>query len=303
MCAHYATIVLSGVLNARQARSDDVPGCVEGPLGPWAEGFAVWLADRGYTSATAADQMRRMGWLSDWLADQGLTGDAVSGSMVVQFAALMRATGHPGVTPGRMAAMLTYLRAAGTVPPAITSSADPTTRQQQLASYRTYLADGRGLAPDTVQERLRVAGVFLNELGDGFAGSLTPLRVLEIVTSWGPLTRSRISPLRSFLRYLYAAGHTGRDLAMVIPAVRRRETARRPVRLDAAEAAAVLHGITRSGETVNGRAIASPVWDAPDCLVPFGNLHEQTAQQMWQAFPYKQQHLDKYLERTMMVVQ
>lgn len=52
----------------------------------------------------------------------------------------------------------------------------------------------------------------------------------------------------------------------------------------------------------DGRAIASPVWDAPDCLVPFGNLHEQTAQQMWEAFPYKQQHLDKYLERTMMVV-
>jgi MoaA/NifB/PqqE/SkfB family radical SAM enzyme len=52
----------------------------------------------------------------------------------------------------------------------------------------------------------------------------------------------------------------------------------------------------------DGRAIASPVWDAPDCLVPFGNLHEQTAQELWQAFPYKRQHLDKYLERTMMVV-
>jgi MoaA/NifB/PqqE/SkfB family radical SAM enzyme len=53
----------------------------------------------------------------------------------------------------------------------------------------------------------------------------------------------------------------------------------------------------------DGRAIASPVWDAPDCLVPFGDLHEQTAQQMWRAFPYKQQHLDKYLERTMMIVE
>jgi MoaA/NifB/PqqE/SkfB family radical SAM enzyme len=53
----------------------------------------------------------------------------------------------------------------------------------------------------------------------------------------------------------------------------------------------------------DGRAIASPVWDAPDCLVPFGNLHEQTAEELWAAYPYKKEHLDKYLERTMMVVE
>lgn len=53
----------------------------------------------------------------------------------------------------------------------------------------------------------------------------------------------------------------------------------------------------------DGRAVASPVWQAPECIVPFGNLWEQSAGAMWQAFPYKQNHLNKYLERTMMVVE
>lgn len=53
----------------------------------------------------------------------------------------------------------------------------------------------------------------------------------------------------------------------------------------------------------DGRAVASPVWQESDCIVPFGNLWEQSAQALWQAFPYKQNHLNKYLERTMMVVE
>jgi hypothetical protein len=53
----------------------------------------------------------------------------------------------------------------------------------------------------------------------------------------------------------------------------------------------------------DGRAIASPVWSEPECLEPFGNLHETTAADLWHHFPYKRNHLNKYLERTMMVVE
>lgn len=53
----------------------------------------------------------------------------------------------------------------------------------------------------------------------------------------------------------------------------------------------------------DGRAVASPVWQQPECITPFGNLHEQTVQELWQTYPYKQEHLDKYLERTMIVLQ
>lgn len=52
----------------------------------------------------------------------------------------------------------------------------------------------------------------------------------------------------------------------------------------------------------DGRAVASPVWQQPECVAPFGNLHEQPVRELWAAYPYKREHLDKYLERTMMVL-
>jgi MoaA/NifB/PqqE/SkfB family radical SAM enzyme len=52
----------------------------------------------------------------------------------------------------------------------------------------------------------------------------------------------------------------------------------------------------------DGRTIASPVWSEPDCLEAFGSLHETTAEELWNKFPYKENHMNKYLERTMLVV-
>lgn len=49
----------------------------------------------------------------------------------------------------------------------------------------------------------------------------------------------------------------------------------------------------------DGRMIASPVWDHEDCVFPFGNLAKSTAQELWQAYPYKENHLKKYLEHTL----
>lgn len=52
----------------------------------------------------------------------------------------------------------------------------------------------------------------------------------------------------------------------------------------------------------DGRMVASPVWDVEDCLLPFANLAEVSAQAAWEVFPYKENHLSKYLERTMIVI-
>jgi len=224
---------------------------VEGPLEPWAGGFADWLFGQGYTPETVAGYLRWLGWLSGWLAGQSLAVDALTRAMAEQFGASMRAAGHPKVTWGRLATMLCYLREAGAVPVERTSPSDATPRQQLLTAYRTYMA-GRDLAPGTITTRLRVARVFLDGLGgDADADAmahLTPRQVLVILRSWGTLARRRSSELRAFLRYLHAAGRTGQDLAVVILAARSGATPRRAVRLEAGEVTAVLNGIERSGE-------------------------------------------------------
>ena len=225
---------------------------VMGPLEPVAEGFVDWLAGLGYTSASVADYARRMGWLNDWLVGQGLGVDALTGPVAERFAGEMRAAGHPGATSGRVGRMLAYLREAGVLGSGGESSAVATPEQRLRMAYRAYLAGGRGLAAGTVDTHLRVAGVFLDGLGEAAVRGLvhlTPQQVLEIFRSWGPLARRRSSELRSFLRYLYAAGCTAQNLAMVIPAVRRQAPAHRPVRLQAAEVSAVLRQCGRSSET------------------------------------------------------
>ncbi len=94
-----------------------VAGREEGPLGPWAPGFAEWLGGRGFAPETVAGYLRWLGWLSGWLAGRGLAADALTGVLAAQFAASMRAAGHPKITPGRLVTMLGYLREAGAVPP------------------------------------------------------------------------------------------------------------------------------------------------------------------------------------------
>lgn len=64
----------------------------------------------------------------------------------------------------------------------------------------------------------------------------------------------------------------------------------------------------------NGRVVASPVWGMPDCIHPFGSMadpdtagsadqHEYglDAAALWAAYPYRKEHLAKYLERTLIV--
>ena len=51
----------------------------------------------------------------------------------------------------------------------------------------------------------------------------------------------------------------------------------------------------------NGRMIASPVWSHDDCILPFGNLARSSAEDLWQAYLFKENHLKKYLEHTLVI--
>src|ERR1019366_7616147 len=194
-----------------------------GPVSRYADGFATWLAGQGFTAGTVSGYLRWLGWLSGWLAARGLGADAVTDRVAEAFAADMREAGHPKITSGRLARMMSYLRSVEAVPQA--GPAPLTERQQMLAEFASYLQADRGLGPGTVTERVRVA-----------------------VRSGGPRARRRCSPLRSFLRFLQMTGHAGQDLAIVLPAVRKTAGTRRGVRLTPAEASTVLAAADGLGE-------------------------------------------------------
>ncbi len=52
----------------------------------------------------------------------------------------------------------------------------------------------------------------------------------------------------------------------------------------------------------DGRAVASPVWGNDDCIQPFANLMKDSGEELWNKFPFKENHLKKYLEETLIVL-
>jgi len=47
-----------------------------------------------------------------------------------------------------------------------------------------------------------------------------------------------------------------------------------------------------------GKTSAWPVYDAPDLLMPLGNIRQEPISTIWQRYPYKTNHYAKYLGRS-----
>jgi len=52
----------------------------------------------------------------------------------------------------------------------------------------------------------------------------------------------------------------------------------------------------------DGEVVASPVWSYPGCIRKIGNLYAEDIKNIWQRYPYKENHLRKYTEQTLIVL-
>lgn len=50
-----------------------------------------------------------------------------------------------------------------------------------------------------------------------------------------------------------------------------------------------------------GEVVCSPVPSQPDCIVRIGDLHEITMREVWERYPYKDNHARKYTEESLLV--
>jgi hypothetical protein len=53
----------------------------------------------------------------------------------------------------------------------------------------------------------------------------------------------------------------------------------------------------------NGETYAWPVYDADDKVMLLGNLKEETIQYIWRKYPFKKNHITKYLGKSIMAVE
>jgi len=51
----------------------------------------------------------------------------------------------------------------------------------------------------------------------------------------------------------------------------------------------------------NGDVVASPVWSRKSCIEYIGNVMKENIKEIWAKYPYKENHVKKYIEKTLMV--
>ncbi len=219
-----------------------------GVMVPHADGFALWLAGRGYAPSTVEKQLRLMRRLGQGLADERMLLEALDGDAAGRFARSVWPAGRK-----RPGALLEYLRGSGLVPPEPPLGSD-SPRERLLAAYERYLSGQRSLSPLTIAKYAHIAVAFLDTLPDPVDDALAGLSAEQVhgfLLSRGTGAKSISGGLRSLLRYLFLSGGTSRQLAGAVPAAASWKLAGLPDRMDAGTVSAVTGSCDRA--TVAGQ--------------------------------------------------
>ncbi len=123
--------------------SDRLVVRVVGPLAPYASAFDQELRSRGYTKLSAAQQLRLMAHLSQWLVGAGLGAAELTPERVEAFCVTRRDEGYTGLrTAKALAPLQAFLHEQGVLfepaVPTLVSAED-----RLLERYRNYLVGCR----------------------------------------------------------------------------------------------------------------------------------------------------------------
>lgn len=199
-----------------------------GRLGPFVEGYRVWLLEAGYTPQTVRGMLKVLGHLGRWMAREEVEVGAVDTAVVEEFLASLRAEGLRRVPTVRaLGSLVAYLRDVGVMTPEdAVGKAAPV--EELVEEYRRWLVVERGLAAATVLRYEVLARRFLtgrvspeDELGvAGLGGgdvSAFLLGECERVSLGS--AKGKVAELRSLLRFLRLRGFTELALAESVPSV------------------------------------------------------------------------------------
>jgi site-specific recombinase XerD len=221
---------------------------VMGPLAAHAAEVDKRLAELGYSRATRKEVQLAAAALSEWLQEIGLAPAKLTDELVARLCEDCSA--RKITCPSRGAERLvTMLRAAGVVPPAVSAHA-VTKRDVLVDGFVDFLREERGLAPLSVEAYRSDVLRFLQHSERDDLRGLAPIEinkaVLREVLDHSPNSVRRFGvALRSFLRYAYVAGLIDIDLSASALPVSGRRRSLLPNGLTAGEAARMLRSCDR----------------------------------------------------------
>src|SRR5664280_2692471 len=223
---------------------------VGGPLGPFVGGFAVHLAEQGYSPWTVENYLQRIRHMSCWMTAEGLEVAHLTPRTVERFLAERRRQGHRTmVSPRGIRPLVSYLEGLGVLPG---DDSVRTPAELLLEDFRSYLLGERGLQASTVSEYERDARLFIAERSEPLGDDLARLSGVEITAFVLRESRARsvksasnvICALRALLGFLHVQGHISRSLVSAVPSVATRVSSL-PRGLDAVQVALLLESCDR----------------------------------------------------------
>lgn len=206
------------------------PVWVYGPLASYADGFTESLVGNGYTALSRVNQLRLMGHLSNWLADDRLAVSDLNAARVEEFLLVRRTAGYTGLrTSEALAPLLDFLRASGALP-VPTEAAPKSVTELVLASFGRYLLSERALATSTTAAYVTRVDRFLatcaadGDLSRITASDVTRAVLDESATLSVGSAQFFIVAVRSFLRFCRQEGLIDVDLSAAAPSMTGRRT-------------------------------------------------------------------------------
>ena len=202
---------------------------VEGPLAPYFEPYAEYLADQGYSQISFWKKTFLINEFSRWLSQEGISVDEITITHEEAFLRY-RAQRRCPIGGNRIAlsGVTGWLREKGIIECRTTSSVETSAVDRVLQEYRSYLREDRGLASATIENYAGYARHFLTYISgedELRLASVHASQVADHIRRNAPQDRTFasakhiVTALRSFFRFARYRDYIHTDLAAAVPSV------------------------------------------------------------------------------------
>lgn len=202
---------------------------VEGPLAPYFEPYAEYLADQGYSQVSYWRKTFLINEFSRWLSREDIPVDEITSEHEEAF--LRDRARHRCLKGGdriTLSGVTNWLQEKGIIERRATALVATSGIDRVLREYSSYLHEDHGLAPSTIENYAGYVRHFLTDIfGDAelHLASVHAGKIADYIRRKAPQDRTFatakdiVTALRSFFRFARYRDYIHTDLAAAVPSV------------------------------------------------------------------------------------